>query len=71
MHKTSLVLANTVVLVGLGAVVELVVPTLVPCASAESLNVKPGAWEMTVTMVATGMKLSPEMAAKMTPLQHA
>lgn len=70
MHK-SLVLANTAVLVGLGIVVDLMSPTLVSLASAESLDVRPGAWEIMVTTVATGMKLSPEMAAKMTPLQRA
>ncbi len=38
---------------------------------AESFNVKPGTWEMTVTAIASGMKLSPEMAAKLTPQQRA
>lgn len=47
--------------------------TLVPGTSvrAESFNVKPGAWEMTVTTIASGMKLSPDMAAKLTPQQRA
>jgi hypothetical protein len=40
-------------------------------ARAESLNVKPGAWEITMTTVASGMKLSPEMSANMTPAQRA
>lgn len=39
-------------------------------ARAESLNVKPGAWEMTMTTIASGMKLSPETAANMTPAQR-
>ncbi|MFO0700791.1 MAG: DUF3617 domain-containing protein [Nitrospira sp.] len=38
---------------------------------AESFNVKPGAWEMTVTSVTSGMKLSPELSGKMTPAQRA
>lgn len=62
---------NTVVFAGLGVAAELLIATLEPSAQAESFNVKPGAWEMTVTTVASGMKLSPEMAAKMTPLQRA
>ena len=43
----------------------------VPNAQAESFNIKPGTWEMTVTTVASGMKLSPELSAKMTPAQRA
>jgi len=39
-------------------------------ARAESLNVKPGVWEMTMTTIASGMKLSPEMATNMTPAQR-
>ncbi len=70
MHKMHLVLVHTMVRVGLGAVVALVA-TLVPSAYAESFNVKPGVWDMTVTTIASGMGLSPEMAAKMTPQQRA
>lgn len=40
-------------------------------ARAESFNVKPGAWEMTVTTVASGLKVSSELSAKMTPAQRA
>lgn len=47
----------------------LLIPT--PDAHAESFNVKPGAWEMTVTTITSGMKLSPELSAKMTPAQRA
>jgi Protein of unknown function (DUF3617) len=47
----------------------LLAPT--PDARAESFNVKPGAWEMTVTTIATGMKLAPDLPAKMTPAQRA
>lgn len=71
MRRTSWAFGSTVVLIGLGVAVELCAPALVPSVQAESFNVKPGAWEMTVTTVASGMKLSPEMAAKMTPLQRA
>ena len=70
MQSARRMLSRTIVFVGLGVVVELSTPILVPSARAESFNVKPGAWEMTVTTVASGMKLSPEMAAKMTPLQR-
>lgn len=42
-----------------------------PGAHAESFNIKPGAWEMTVTTLTSGMKLSPELSAKMTPAQRA
>lgn len=42
-----------------------------PGAHAETFNIKPGAWEMTVTTLTSGMKLSPELSAKMTPAQRA
>lgn len=56
---------------GIALILGLCIPMLALDAQAESLNVKPGAWEMTVTTVASGMKLSPEIAAKMMPLQRA
>ena len=37
---------------------------------ADTFNIKPGSWELTVTSVTSGMKLSPEMAAKLTPQQR-
>jgi hypothetical protein len=40
-------------------------------AHAESFNIRPGAWDMTVTTVASGMKLSPELSARMTAAQRA
>jgi hypothetical protein len=69
-------MSKTTVLLGIlgvvgGLIFDPAIPEIVPDARAESLNVKPGAWEMTVTTVASGMKLSPEMVAKMTPPQRA
>ena len=57
----------------LGITVSLVhlLLTLTPDAHAESFNIKPGAWEMSVTTVTSGMKLSPELSAKMAPAQRA
>ena len=40
-------------------------------ALAESLNAKPGAWEMTTTSVTTGMPVPAEALAKMPPDQRA
>jgi len=62
---------GAVAVAGLGMVFGLFTPMPMPSAQAESFNVKPGAWEMSVTTVASGMKLTPEMSAKMTPLQRA
>lgn len=42
-----------------------------PDVRADSFNIKPGTWELTVTSITSGMKLSPEMAAKLTPQQRA
>jgi len=70
MHRTNRTVACQPSVLTVGLVLGLCVPMLVVDARAESFNVKPGAWEMIVTTVASGMKLSPEMAAKMTPLQR-
>ena len=70
-NRMSWVCVRMGAVVGLGVAGQLVTSMLVSSAQAEPLNVKPGAWEMTVTTVASGMKLSPEMAAKMTPQQRA
>lgn len=70
MRKAAVVLNAVGVIMAAGLVLDLAIPGIVPRAQAESFKVKPGAWEMTVTTVASGMKLSPEMTAKMTPLQR-
>ncbi len=70
MCRTGRTLGHQLSLLGVGLILGLCIPTLELDARAESLNVKPGAWEMTVTTVASGMKLSPEMAANMTPAQR-
>jgi hypothetical protein len=70
MDKTKRTLDYAVSVWGFGLMLGLCIPMLALDARAESLNVKPGAWEMTVTSVASGMKLSPEMAANMTPAQR-
>jgi len=41
------------------------------CAYADSLNAKPGAWEMTTTTLTTGMPAPAEEMAKMPPEQRA
>ena len=63
-------LGHQLSVLGVGSILGLCIQTLALDARAESLNVKPGAWEMTVTTVASEMKLSPEMAANMTPAQR-
>ncbi len=71
MRNATVLLRALGVLVAPGFILGPVMSDIVPAAQAESLNVKPGAWEMTVTTVASGMKLSSEMTAKMTPQQRA
>jgi hypothetical protein len=70
MDKTKRTLGYAVSVLGFGLMLGPCIPTLAPSARAESLNVKPGAWEITMTTVASGMKLSPEIAANMTPAQR-
>lgn len=70
MCRTNRILAYQTSVLRVGLVLGLCI-LMAADAQAESFNVKPGAWEMTVTTVASGMKLSSDMAAKMTPLQRA
>ncbi len=56
---------------GITATVALLTLAHETSVRAEFFNVKPGGWEMTVTTIASGMKLAPEMAAKLTPQQRA
>lgn len=71
MLKTTVTLRTLGVVVAAGLVLDSVIPGVMADAQAESLNVKPGAWEITVTTLTSGMKLSPEMSAKMSPQQRA
>ncbi|THJ17906.1 MAG: DUF3617 family protein [Nitrospira sp. CG24B] len=70
MRKAQKTLEYQLATLGVGLILGLCIPMLALDARAESLNVKPGAWEMTVTTVVSGMKLSPETAANMTPAQR-
>lgn len=65
------ILTSIITLLGITGSLAHLLLTPTPDAHAESINVKPGVWEMTVTTVASGMKLSPELSAKMTPAQRA
>ena len=42
-----------------------------PAARADTLNAKPGAWEMTFTTQSSGMLVPPDVLAKMPPEQRA
>ncbi len=48
MRKTSWVMGQVLVVVEWGLILGLCIPMLALDARAESLNVKPGAWEMTI-----------------------
>ncbi|MBK8276673.1 MAG: DUF3617 domain-containing protein [Nitrospira sp.] len=71
MNKTRWKLTHMITLLGITVICNpfLLAPT--PDVHAESFNIKPGAWEMSVTTVTSGMKLSPELSAKMAPAQRA
>lgn len=71
MWKRSREIVRTRAGIGITAAVALFTLAMQPSVRADSFNVKPGTWEMTVTTTASGMKLSPEMAAKLTPQQRA
>lgn len=71
MNKNNWELAHAIALAGITFTLNTVLPHSISDAQAESFNVKPGAWEMTVTTVASGLKLSSELSAKMTAAQRA
>jgi hypothetical protein len=48
-----------------------IIPLMASCALADSFNAKPGAWEMTITTLTTGMPAPPDMLTKMSPEQRA
>ena len=48
-----------------------IIPLMASCALADSFNAKPGAWEMTITTLTTGMPAPPDMLAQMSPEQRA
>ena len=47
------------------------IPRMASCALAGSLNAKPGAWEITLTTLMSGMPIPPDALAKMPPEQRA
>lgn len=69
--KKARTFVHVIVIVGIMVTLDDFLPTVTLDAHAESFNVKPGAWEMTVTTVASGLKVSSELSAKMTPAQRA
>ena len=71
MKQNSWISLRTGIIIGFGIVFNLCLPRLGTNAQAESFNVKPGAWETTTTITSSGSKISPEMSAKMTPVQRA
>jgi hypothetical protein len=48
-----------------------ITPFMASSALADAFNAKPGAWEMTITTLTTGMPAPPDMLAKMPPEQRA
>jgi Protein of unknown function (DUF3617) len=62
----------TLLIVTLWTIVTLggLLPAALSDVHAESFNIKPGAWKMTVTTTLSGMKPSPEPSAKMTPAER-
>jgi hypothetical protein len=64
-------LGQALAVVGLGLILDLCMLGIRPSAQAESLNLKPGAWETTGTTTSSGSKIPPHLADKFTPEQRA
>jgi hypothetical protein len=71
MHKMGWVIGQALAVVGLGLILDLCLLGIMPSAQAESLNLKPGAWETTGTTTSSGSKIPPHLADKFTPEQRA
>jgi hypothetical protein len=71
MRKTSWVLEQVLAVVGWGLILDPGLLGMTPSAQAESLNLKPGAWETTGTTTTSGSKIPPQLADKFTPEQRA
>jgi len=71
MSKMRWVTRQVLAVVGSGLIFDLCTPEIAPSARAESLNLKPGAWESTGTVVTSGTKIPPAASAHFTPEQRA
>ncbi len=71
MNTNWRILAHVITRAGILVTLNTLLLTPMLGAHAESFNIRPGAWDMTVTTVASGMKLSPELSARMTAAQRA
>jgi hypothetical protein len=71
MIRMAWALSSSVILTVVGLTPDLIIPGMTPSALADSLNVKPGTWEMSVTTLTSGLLIPPDLLAKMPPEQRA
>ncbi|HSL04872.1 MAG TPA: DUF3617 domain-containing protein [Nitrospiraceae bacterium] len=71
MTRMAWVLSSSVILTVVGLTPDLIITGMATPALADSFNAKPGAWEINLTTLTTGMLIPPEVLAKMPPDQRA
>jgi len=67
MTRTTWALGISISIMVLGLTLGPFIPMTVPYAFADSFNVKPGAWEMTLTTITTGSLVPPDVLERMPP----
>ena len=71
MTRATWVFNSSVMLIILETVSDPLIPGMATPALADSFNAKPGAWEMSVTTLASGSLIPPDVLAKLPPEQRA
>jgi hypothetical protein len=71
MARRAWILSGAVILTVVGLIPNSFIPRMTPFALADSLDVKPGAWDMSSTTLTSGSLIPPDTLAKMPPEQRA
>ena len=71
MARRAWILSGVVILTVVGLIPNSFIPRMTSFALADSLDVKPGAWDMSITTLTSGSLIPPNLLAKMPPEQRA
>lgn len=71
MARRVWILSGAVILTVVGLIPNSFIPLMTSFALADSLDVKPGAWNMSITTLTSGSLIPPDLLAKMPPEQRA
>lgn len=71
MARRAWILSGAVILTVVGLIPNSFIPRMTSFALADSLDVKPCAWDMSITTLTSGSLIPPDLLAKMPPEQRA